>query len=546
MGVMGATSAGSLTNLIAVGAMDTHLTLCPKITFWRFRYNRYTNFTMESIEQQFNSPVGFGADVTATMNRNGDLMYFMYAVLSIPGICANVPALTVGPPPTYPAQGAGPRSLFPASNPCDPVCDGPLPDPCFGISGQVPAPVGPDLLTCGINVLDWQPPVPPATQTIDECTGLNTPYAHYINAIGQFLIKAASLVIGGHVIDTLYNDYLFMWEELSGKAGKRLAEMIGKRFTRAQLVEDSRFNRTLYVPLPFWFTQCSGNALPMCSLQFHAVQVHIRFEELRKSIQVSQPNVQVLNVNTGAPIANGDLTARLDTTYVYLDCEERDLFSTGCFEQLITQVQPASISGSGKELRVDLNFNHPVIELIFAVRRQKQELINNWFNYSGFFGLDPVKSVSLFLNNAPRFSQREGKYFRTVQPYQHHSNIPDAFIYNYCFALHPEEPQPSGSCNFSRIDSVKLVLEIQDRLAASMDLLSAIVFARSHNMYVDESSKRNTPARAAEFTWIGTFTHSLKLLCVLCASLASRFVFYSSRNSPASTHFSTLCLCIRL
>jgi hypothetical protein len=109
MGVMGATSAGSLTNLIAVGAMDTHLTLCPKITFWRFRYNRYTNFTMESIEQQFNSPVGFGADVTATMNRNGDLMYFMYAVLTLPGICANVPAVSVGPPAIYPVQGAGAR-----------------------------------------------------------------------------------------------------------------------------------------------------------------------------------------------------------------------------------------------------------------------------------------------------------------------------------------------------------------------------------------------------------------------------------------------------
>ena len=67
---------------------------------------------------------------------------------------------------------------------------------------------------------------------------------------------------------------------------------------------------------------------------------------------------------------------------------------------------------------------------------------------------------TLRLNNQPRFQEREGRYFRLVQPYQYHSLIPKSFVYCWSFALHPEDPQPSGSCNFSRIDTVELGINI--------------------------------------------------------------------------------------
>lgn len=84
------------------------------------------------------------------------------------------------------------------------------------------------------------------------CPELGGAWAHWSNAIGQLLIRAARIVIGGSTIDTLYSDFLFMWEELSGKSGRRLMEMIGKRHSRSLLICDSRQRRTLYVPLPFW------------------------------------------------------------------------------------------------------------------------------------------------------------------------------------------------------------------------------------------------------------------------------------------------------
>ena len=74
------------------------------------------------------------------------------------------------------------------------------------------------------------------------------------------------------------------------------------------------------------------------------------------------------------------------------------------------------------------------------------------------WGENPVVTAKLQLNGQDRFSEREGTYFDLVQPYQHHTRAPDTGINVYSFALRPEEHQPSGSCNFSRIDNATLQL----------------------------------------------------------------------------------------
>lgn len=75
-------------------------------------------------------------------------------------------------------------------------------------------------------------------------------------------------------------------------------------------------------------------------------------------------------------------------------------------------------------------------------------------------GKNPVAWAKLQLNGHDRFSGREGRYFNLVQPYQHHENIPSAGINVYSFGLKPEEHQPSGTCNFSRIDNATLQLTL--------------------------------------------------------------------------------------
>ena len=213
----------------------------------------------------------------------------------------------------------------------------------------------------------------------------------------------------------------------------------------------------------------SGNALPVVSLQFHGIQLHVCFADLQTCIQTScnlasstSPDpIVVVKTRQRSPLVDQDLRAVVESTYVYLDIDERDRFATGSFEQLISQVQAYTICTKTCQVRLNLNFNHPVIELIWAVRRNCQANVNNHFCYAGKDGQDPIRAVSLKLNNLPRFAPKEGRYFRLVQPWQFHTNIPRAFIYSYPFALYPEEPQPSGSCNFSRIDNIELTFDMQ-------------------------------------------------------------------------------------
>ena len=64
-------------------------------------------------------------------------------------------------------------------------------------------------------------------------------------------------------------------------------------------------------------------------------------------------------------------------------------------------------------------------------------------------------TMKLQLNGHDRFKARKATYFRTCQPFQAGFKVPTKHIYCYSFALKPEEHQPSGTCNFSRIDNAK-------------------------------------------------------------------------------------------
>lgn len=114
-----------------------------------------------------------------------------------------------------------------------------------------------------------------------------------------------------------------------------------------------------------------------------------------------------------------------------------------------------SVSSTQNKLR--LNFNHPCKELIWVVSRDAATSVNDWQNYETAAGTNPVASAKLQLNGHDRFYQREGSYFNLVQPYSVHTNIPESAGINcYSFGLRPEEHQPSGTCNMSRIDNATL------------------------------------------------------------------------------------------
>ena len=98
------------------------------------------------------------------------------------------------------------------------------------------------------------------------------------------------------------------------------------------------------------------------------------------------------------------------------------------------------------------------------------------------WGENPVVVAKLQLNGQDRFSEREGSYFDVVQPFQHHTRNPDTGINVYSFALRPEEHQPSGSCNFSRIDNATLQLVLSSGTVAGTSTAKVRVYAHSYNV----------------------------------------------------------------
>ena len=469
-----ASGSGSLTQLVAIGAMDQHLTKDATMTFFRQRYAKHSLFSLETVAQPFNTTPSFGGDSAITLNRQGDLIHWQYIQIRLPGL-----SVTPRNSSLPVAQQAFPSDDQEAVRHADDdYIVGHIPD------GYTQASEGTKTQLWAQGNENFQKVRFNAGFPDPTATGNDLPdfdYAYYTEAIGFHLIRSAELKLGGSIVDTVWSQLLFAWEELSGKSGRRLCEQVGRTLRQPrELMKLSRTSRTLYVPLPFSYTRHPSLALPLVAMQYHSLQLTVQWATLSSCIIKSSQDLVVTNAESGAPLQDSDLKATVLTTYIQLDNAERNKFATSNLRQLITQHQRFTqpINGSAN-VSCKLTFSFPVQELIFMVRRVAMTKANDHFCYDGICGREPVEQASLSFNNSIRFSA-EGRWLRTVQPLQHHSSVPLSNIYSYSFALQPESIEPSGSANFSRIDSVDLNLVLQDEFASEPAEL--FVFARSWNI----------------------------------------------------------------
>ena len=411
---------GGLLQLVAYGAQDVYLTGNPQITFFKVVYRRHTNFAIEAIQQTFNGTAAFGNTVYVTVSRNGDLINRVYLQL-------NIPALT----------------HYAFNN----------------------------------NTRD-----------------------RYVNYFGLKVLNNVSVEIGGQQIDKHYADWLYIWNELSLPMGKKYGweRMVGAdgditsslNASTSVTANANQDKTTLYVPLEFWFCRNVGLALPLIALQYHEVKLKIQFEEMDKCI--APLDGTELDSTTKTQFAGNGLDATVWVDYIFLDTDERRRFAQLSHEYLIEQLQftgTETLSKSGGN-RYRLNFNHPCKELVWVAKKTAlatdnttTSKPNDWYNYTstlsyddvitrptysssnmidGIYptGANPLNKCLLQLNGNDRFAERPGSYFNYVQPYQHHTNIPtNRGINVYSFALKPEEHQPSGTLNMSRIDTAVLSVD---------------------------------------------------------------------------------------
>jgi hypothetical protein len=213
-----------------------------------------------------------------------------------------------------------------------------------------------------------------------------------------------------------------------------------------------------WIPLYFWFCRNPGLSLPLIALQYHEVKVKIELETLA-GLTLSADDATAAG-ETNPAIKNTSATNSFDLwcDYIFLDTDERRRFAQVSHEYLIEQVQYQSSQGG----TIDLYFNHPVKELIWAgVRKTTAAEAPDLFAKDPLFNAT-TDTITLKLNGHDRFEARNIKYFTRTQVWEHHTgygstqNTGDE-IAVYSFSLKPEEHQPSGTCNFSRIDNAQLV-----------------------------------------------------------------------------------------
>jgi len=279
---------------------------------------------------------------------------------------------------------------------------------------------------------------------------------------GTALINEVTCEIGGQQIDKHYGHWLETWAELTEPQGLGMTVVTGSTdagkhntgtpyqnmacaggVAGAALSNSVTAVEKIHVPLQFWFNRNPGLALPLIALQYHEVKVSVTFGASADATSET----------------DASLAAKLWADYIYLDTDERRRFAQVSHEYLIEQVQFQSYSSSDS---MDLTFNHPVKELVWTGINDTAATTTG---ASTPAPIDTAGNWKLVLNGHDRFAARTAQYFTRVQVQAHHTGVggmtpgtagTNDSIAVYSFALKPEEHQPSGTCNFSRIDNAQL------------------------------------------------------------------------------------------
>ena len=305
----------------------------------------------------------------------------------------------------------------------------------------------------------------------------------YVNYIGYSILEYVEIYIGTTLIERLTGEFLYIYNELSVKEGKKRGyrEMVGGQDFSNFSLFNGNTNGFFIIPLNFFFTKDIGNALPYCALQYHDIEIKIKLNTFDK-LWVTNDGLE--------PLGDFKLKdCRLCVEYIYLDTNERKMFSQSNHEYLIKQTQynlNNIIKENTKKQIIPMNFIHPVLELIFVVQTKTKFLNtsrggNDYFNYSLNDNIpfnDTIKTAKIKLNGVDRTPDLTNIELRLYYPIETHTSVPNNFIYVYPFSLNPESYQPSGSCNFSRFDNTELEIEFEDNLPMS----ELKIFAINYNI----------------------------------------------------------------
>lgn len=332
----------------------------------------------------------------------------------------------------------------------------------------------------------------------------------WVENLGYNYIERAELKIGGNIIETLYGDWMNIWNELTNKDGIEYNKLIGNideyinpySFqAKYALINNKLYNinyplrtindatpsikeREIQVPLNFWFTRNPSLALPLLKLANQEVKLRIYtnkegfeglykvwsnilntfispifYNELHNPVEKLKITKFVKDVDKNFGLRN-----TLHLTYVYLDSIERGnmLLNTNTIDYVIDTVKVTDqnvdiVNGNDATKKCTItNANNHIKELIWILRRS--DAIRNFNNYTNYTAshvytenMGIMNDANIEWSNNTSRVEYTANYYNQIQPYNHHTNVPRTGIYCYSFALFPEKIVTSGSYDNSKI-----------------------------------------------------------------------------------------------
>jgi len=530
--------AGGLMQLVAYGAQDVFLTGTPEITFWKVSYRRHTNFAMESIEQTFSGQADFGRRVTCTISRNGDLAYRTYLQVTLPeinqsmrGSSGSVYArwlnyigeqliaqveveiggqridrqygdwmhiwnqLTM----SYEQQKGYWKMIGHTTQLTYMI------DPGFAaVSGPCAAAGGPSQVCAPRNALPETTLYIPLLFWFNRNPGLALPLIalqyHEVKinidfrpigeclwAVGDLTKQAGTQSVSqayqqSLVAASLYVDYIFLDTDERRKMAQNPHEYLIEQlqFTGDESVGSSSNKIKLNFNHPckelIWVVQPDANVDYCSSLDAAGVLFRTLGAQpfnYTDAIDALPPSIAAFggpNETTESGASQGFINA--SGLFELPGAVDGGLGAAGWAGN---DAPATNYLPFGQQSNLNNNAGSLVSDAGTFVLAETALDMHCW-------GENPVVTAKLQLNGQDRFSEREGSYFDVVQPYQHHTRHPDTGINVYSFALRPEEHQPSGSCNFSRIDNAVLQLVLSAPTVAGTATAKVRVYAVNYNV----------------------------------------------------------------
>lgn len=496
---------GGLMQLVAYGAQDIYLTGNAQITFFKVVYRRHTNFSMEPIPQTFNGASEFGRTVTCAINRNGDLITKMYVNVNLKAVTGILPGQDFG----YVR-----RLGFAIIQRYRIDIGGAKIDEQYGdwlniwyelthktgqergfsrMIGDVP-----ELTTINaVNKPQYQLYIP-LQFWFNRNNGLALPLIalqyHELRVSIDFRPAAQCVNTLSHMPQIAMNDaqLIIDYIYLDSEERKRFAQASHEylieqlQFTGSEALGslNNKYRLNFNHPCKFlvWAPKLDKYASPKKYISY-ATNDDWEAARERYAKVMWLATRSGLNGSTGSYVINSTISGNLgeivqpgSETWVSSNIDSK-VTAQAIFANDISGNIPNMPASIDNVVILSNNFSIADMSLTaddaisafgnassIASRfiADNSYTIINTFNYGNNIDgtNNPVVAAKLQLNGSDRFQERDGAYFNYVQPYQHFSNTPADGINVYSFALKPEEHQPSGTCNFSRIDNATLQIRL--------------------------------------------------------------------------------------